>query len=148
MNGRSYPNYPIPGVGGIVVAPQGVLMVIRDKEPAKGLLSIPGGAVEIGETQEHAIVREVKEETGVDCEVIRLVSTADLIMSDTKGSIEYHFILNHYLCKALTFKLQAETPIAQPMWVIPSELGELEIPPRIIELLMENLDDIESLMNE
>jgi mutator protein MutT len=148
MNDRRYPEFPIPGVGGIVVGPHGVLMVVRDKEPAKGRLSIPGGAVEVGETQEHAITREVREETGVDCEVVRLVSTADLIMPDDEGGIEFHFILNHYLCKAQTFELQAESPEAQPMWIAPSELTEFEIPPRILELLMENLNDIESLIAE
>jgi 8-oxo-dGTP diphosphatase len=148
LNNRRYPRFPIPGVGGIVVGPEGVLLVVRDKEPAKGLLSIPGGGVDVGETQEEAIVREVREETGIDCEVIRFLSTADLITTDDEGAIEFHFILNHYLCKALTSTLKAESPEAQPMWIDPLKLREFDIPPRILDLLMENLDDIESLKSD
>ncbi|MHA2004831.1 MAG: NUDIX domain-containing protein, partial [Candidatus Thorarchaeota archaeon] len=65
MTSRRYPKYPIPGVGGIVVGPEGILLVVRDKEPAKGRLSFPGGGVDVGETQEQAVVREVREETGI-----------------------------------------------------------------------------------
>jgi mutator protein MutT len=146
LSSRRFPKFPIPGVGGIVVGPEGVLLVVRDKEPARGRLSFPGGGVDVGETQEQAIVREVSEETGIECEVIRFVTTSDLIMPDHEGNIEFHFILNHYLCKAITFELRAESPEAQPMWIEPSRLQEFDIPPRILEILMDNLDDIESLM--
>ncbi|MFW9888521.1 MAG: NUDIX domain-containing protein, partial [Candidatus Thorarchaeota archaeon] len=64
---RRYPKFPIPGVAAIVAGPEGVLLVVRDREPAKGRLSFPGGGVEIGETQEEAVLREVREETGIDC---------------------------------------------------------------------------------
>ncbi|MHA2020425.1 MAG: NUDIX hydrolase [Candidatus Thorarchaeota archaeon] len=146
MTSRRYPKFPIPGVGGIVVGPEGILLVVRDKEPAKGRLSLPGGGVDVGETQEQAVVREVREETGIDCEVIKFVTTADLIMPDDEGSIEFHFILNHYLCKALSFELRAESPDAQPMWIEPSRLREFDIPPRVFELLMDNLNDIALIM--
>jgi mutator protein MutT len=146
LTSRRYPKYPIPGVGGIVVGPEGILLVVRDKEPAKGRLSFPGGGVDVGETQEQAVVREVREETGIDCEVIKFVTTADLIMPDDEGAIEFHFILNHYLCKALSFELRAESPDAQPMWIEPSRLREFDIPPRVLELLMDNLDDIALIM--
>ncbi|MFX1262508.1 MAG: NUDIX hydrolase [Promethearchaeota archaeon] len=146
MTGRRYPKYPIPGVGGIVVGPKGILLVVRDKEPAKGRLSLPGGGVDVGETQEEAVVREVCEETGIDCEVIKFVTTADLIIPDDEGAIEFHFILNHYLCKALTSNLRAESPDAQPMWIEPETLREYDIPPRVLGLLMDNMNDIASIM--
>ena len=82
MDGRRYPQHPIPGVGAIVVSNEGVLLARRDKEPATGLWSIPGGAVEPGETQKESVVREVLEETGIRCEVIKLVNTFDLITLD------------------------------------------------------------------
>jgi ADP-ribose pyrophosphatase YjhB (NUDIX family) len=131
LTSRRYPKSPVPGVGGIVVGPDGILLVVRDKEPAKGRLSLPGGGVDVGETQEQAVVREVREETGIDCEVIKFVTTADLIMPDDEGAIEFHYILNHYLCKALSFELRAESPDAQPMWIEPSRLREFDIPPRV-----------------
>ncbi len=88
MSDRRYPSIPILGVGAIVVGKDGVLLGRRDKDPGKGLLSIPGGAVETGETQEQAVKREVLEETGVECDVLRFVSTADLITLDTNGKVE------------------------------------------------------------
>ena len=143
---RRYPKFPIPGVAGIVAGPEGILLVVRDKEPAKGRLSFPGGGVDVGETQEEAIVREVREETGIECEVIKFVATADLIIHDDDGAIEFHFILNHYLCRALSFELRAESPDAQPMWIEPSRLREFDIPPRVLELLFDNIDAIASIM--
>lgn len=49
MNDRAYPKFPIPGVGAVVVGPKGLLLVRRFREPGKGLWSIPGGAIEVGE---------------------------------------------------------------------------------------------------
>ena len=146
LTSRQYPRFPIPGVAGIVAGPDGVLLVVRDKEPAKGRLSFPGGGVEVGETQEEAVLREVREETGIDCKVIKFVTTTDLIIPDDKGAIEFHFILNHYLCKALSFELRAESPDAQPMWVEPSKLREFDIPPRVLEILFNSIDDIALIM--
>jgi 8-oxo-dGTP diphosphatase len=143
---RQYPKFPIPGVAGIVAGPEGVLLVVRDKEPAKGRLSFPGGGVEVGETQEEAVLREVREETGIDCKVIKFVTTTDLIIPDDEGAIKFHFILNHYLCKALSFELRAESPDAQPMWIEPSKLREFDIPPRVLKILFDNIGDIASIM--
>ena len=83
MNDRRYPEHPIPGVGAIVVGPKGVLLATRDKDPGKGLWSLPGGGVELGETQETTVIREVEEETGVQCEIFDFVSTADIVTRDT-----------------------------------------------------------------
>ncbi|MHA2264146.1 MAG: NUDIX hydrolase, partial [Candidatus Thorarchaeota archaeon] len=98
MTDRSYPKFPIPGVGAIVVSDRGILLVKRDKEPARGLWSIPGGAVEVGERQEEALFREILEETGVEVEVLELAGTADIILYDDGGGIEFHYLLNHFVC--------------------------------------------------
>ena len=136
MNERSYPRFPIPGVGAIVVGSKGVLLVRRDKDPGKGLWSIPGGVVELGETQEKSIVREVSEETGVQCAIIDLVSTADLITPDEFGRIEFHYLLNHYLARALTENITRETPEAEVGWFHPDRLPDDMASPRITELIL------------
>ncbi|MHA2602455.1 MAG: NUDIX hydrolase [Candidatus Thorarchaeota archaeon SMTZ1-83] len=147
MSGRRYPTNPILGVGAIVVGPEGVLMGTRDKDPAKGQLSIPGGIVELGETQEEAAVREVLEETGVTCEVLRFVTTADLISHDSSGRVEYHFVLNHYLCRAITSETTPESPETKVGWLHPDLLDTVEMPPRIRNLLMGVMEDILRIMN-
>ena len=122
MSDRRYPSHPIPGVGAIVVGPLGVLLARRDKAPGKGLWSIPGGGVEIGETQIESVKREVEEETGVECEVLELISTYDLITRDDAGAIEFHFLLNHYVARAVTEEAKPEYSEGEVGWFHPDRL--------------------------
>ncbi|MHA2025361.1 MAG: NUDIX hydrolase [Candidatus Thorarchaeota archaeon] len=146
MNERSYPQFPIPGVGAIVVGRKGVLLVRRDKDPGKGLWSFPGGGVEIGETQEESVVREVAEETGILCEVLSFISTADLITPDESGQIEFHYLLNHYLARALTESTRPETSEAEVCWFHPDDLPKDMVNPRITDIILSVREEILSLM--
>ena len=148
MNDRSYPKHPIPGVGAIVVGPKGVLLATRDKAPGKGLWSIPGGGVELGETQETAIIREVEEETGVQCEIVDFVSTDDLVTKDTSGQVEFHFLLNHYLAQALTEKTRPETEDGEVGWFHPDNLPADMADQRIVNLILSVREKILGLMSE
>ena len=148
MNERRYPKHPIPGVGAIVVCDKGILLARRDKPPGKGLWSIPGGGVEIGESQTDSVIREVLEETGVACEVIELVGTADLITLDSQGNVEFHFLLNHYLARARTTKIKPEFPDGEVGWFHPEKLPKDMVNQEIIDLLESVKDSIIALMNE
>ncbi len=146
MNKRSYPKSPIPGVGAVVVGSDGVLLVRRDKEPGKGLWSIPGGAVEVGETQKDALRREVEEETGVICEVVDLIGTADVILTDSENNVEFHYLLNHYLVKALTKDIRQESPEAEVQWFSLENLPISEMPKEVHEIIFGVREKIESLV--
>jgi 8-oxo-dGTP diphosphatase len=148
MSNRRYPIHPIPGVGAIVVGTEGVLLARRDKAPGTGLWSIPGGGVELGETQIESVIREVKEETGVDCEVLELVSTFDLITKDDAGAIEYHFLLNHYLAKAITEKTRPENHDGEVSWFHPDKLPTDMASPRIETLINSQRKRILSIMKD
>lgn len=148
MNDRRYPLHPVPGVGAIVVGSKGVLLARRDKAPGEGLWSIPGGGVEIGETQKEAVVREIKEETGVDCVVLELVGTYDYIAHDESGATEFHFLLNHYLAKAITENTMAETPEGEVAWFHPDDLPPDMANERIASLIASQRSAILRLMAE
>ena len=113
---RAYPGRPIVGVGAVVTVAAadrsrfglggdgpdpGVVLVRRRFPPLAGEWSLPGGAVELGETLEAAIAREVVEETGLLVEVGRVIETFDRIMRDDARRVQYHFVLIDYVCRAI-----------------------------------------------
>jgi mutator protein MutT len=97
---RRYPKIPMAGVGAIVIRGGEVLLIKRGRPPALGKWSIPGGLVELGESLEAAIRREVLEESGLEVQVVDLVAALDRVIPDRKGQIEYHYILLDFLCEA------------------------------------------------
>jgi 8-oxo-dGTP diphosphatase len=98
-DGRRHPERPIVAVGAVVVDGDRVLLVKRGQEPLKGEWSLPGGVVEIGETLDAALVREVREETALEIVVGPVVEVLDSIRRDTDGRAEYHYIIIDYVCR-------------------------------------------------
>lgn len=98
--GRRYPDRPVVGVSGVVLCGGQVLLVRRGRPPSQGLWSLPGGAVEVGESLAAACAREIAEETGVAAEVGPLVEVFERLLRDGQGRVEYHYVLLDYLCRA------------------------------------------------
>ncbi len=96
---REYPVSPIVGVGAVVFAADHVLLVRRTKAPLAGEWSLPGGAVELGETLEEAISREVAEEAGIRVTPLQVVKAFDHIDRDAEGRIRFHYVLVDFLCR-------------------------------------------------
>ncbi len=90
---REYPDRPLVGVGAIVHSEGKILLVKRAKEPNRGVWIIPGGLVELGEGLEKAVVREVKEELGIDVSVESLLGVASEMVVDENSNIKYHYVL-------------------------------------------------------
>ena len=121
---RQYPERPIVGVGAVIVDDGRVLLVKRKYEPLKGQWSLPGGMVEIGETLETALTREMLEETGLRVDVGPVIEVFDRIMRDEARRVRYHFVLIDYLCWPSGGSLQAGSDVDAAMWVDGAVIGE------------------------
>src|SRR6201986_2505945 len=101
---REYPEAPIVGVGAVVIDGTKVLLVRRGNEPLKGEWSLPGGAVELGETLQQGVVREVLEETGLVVvpagivEVLDRITQDEVLQDGAPGRVRYHYVLIDFVC--------------------------------------------------
>lgn len=127
MSNRQYPERPILGVGALIFRDDRILLVERGKEPLKGYWSLPGGVVEVGETLEQAIRREVREETCLDVELIEVLEIFERIMRDKDGRPEYHYVLIDYLCRALPGEASPADDAARVAWVRRDDLSGYRI---------------------
>ncbi len=113
---REYPLSPLVGVGAVIVQDGRVLLVQRGREPMKGRWTIPGGLIEIGESLLDAVVRETREETGLEIEPIELVELLDRIHRE-EGRVRYHYVIADYLCRVTGGTLAAADDAAAVRWV-------------------------------
>jgi mutator protein MutT len=124
---RQYPDRPYVGVGAVILDRGKVLLVKRKHEPLAGRWSLPGGAVEVGETLEACLVREMAEETGLEIGVGPVVEVLDRITHDGDGQVEYHFVLVDYLCWPIGGELRAGSDVADAVFVDPRDLSQYEL---------------------
>ncbi len=96
---RRYPARPMVGVAGAVVDGGKVLLIRRGREPMVGSWTLPGGALETGETMLEGVTREVLEETGLRVRPLELLALLDRIVRDESGAVEYHYVLMDWLCE-------------------------------------------------
>jgi len=127
---REYPDTPIAGVGAVIVrdgpgSEKQVLLIRRGQEPLKGEWSLPGGAVELGETLEAAVCREVLEETGLTVEVVDTILAFDRISRDDEGRVRYHYVLVDFLCRVTGGSLACASDATEARWADPDELEGL-----------------------
>jgi mutator protein MutT len=124
---REYPDTPILGVGAVVIDGDRVLLIKRGRAPLLGEWSIPGGAVELGETVREAVVREVLEETGVAVEVAELLGVFDRVVRDDRGKLRYHYILIDFLCRRVSGEAKASGDAADARWFSIEEVNTLSL---------------------
>ena len=94
-----------------------LLLVRRAQEPSKGLWSFPGGVIELGETVQDAVIREVREETGIDVQVERLLDVTDAIIRDDQGKVRFHYVVIRYLARPLTTITKPRSDVSEAEWV-------------------------------
>ena len=126
--------HPVPAVAAIIVRDDEILLVKRGSQPAIGKWSIPGGSVEIGETLEEAVKREVMEETGLEIEVGEIAGIHELIVREN-GELQFHYVLIDYFAKAKPGDPVAATDAADCRWVRLSDIGEYDLTATLIDAL-------------
>ena len=137
MNDRRYPSKPIVGVGAVIINSGQVLLIKRGKPPREGSWSLPGGAQKLGETIYNAARREIREETGLETEILGLIDVVDSIRHDGKGSIEYHYTLIDVAAKISGGALHAGSDAQDCNWFMLNDIKAMDIwseTKRIIEL--------------
>ena len=114
---RRYPKRPVLGVGALIFNRGKILLVERGKEPLKGYWSLPGGVLETGETLEQGVIREVREETGLEVKPLKVLEIFERIILDAHGAPEYHYVLIDYICRVTGGTLQAADDASRAAWV-------------------------------
>lgn len=99
-----------------------VLLVLRGREPGCGLWSLPGGVVHPGETLRAAVIRELREECGIDVAVTETAEVVERLIPDADGRLQYHYVILDYQARWLQGELSASEDVEDARWVDPGSL--------------------------
>ncbi|HAA92234.1 MAG: phosphohydrolase [Rhodospirillaceae bacterium] len=122
---REYPDRPFAGVGVVVWRDGQILIAERGKAPRRGHWSIPGGGQELGETLQEAARREVREETGVEIEILGLIDVVDSIRHDDDGKVQFHYSLVDYAAIWVSGELCPGDDAIDCRWADPEEAMQI-----------------------
>ncbi len=133
------PAAPVVGVGGVVVRDGRALLVRRGKAPLYGQWSVPGGTVELGETLEEAVVREMEEETGLRVEPVGVLAVFDRIDRDGER-VAYHYVIVDYLCRWRSGEARAASDALEVAWASAEDLARYELQAKALEVVRDALE--------
>jgi ADP-ribose pyrophosphatase YjhB (NUDIX family) len=163
--GQEYPRQPVPAVAAVVlrsekkesgdgpVTPCSALLVRRANPPSQGEWSLPGGVLELGETLQAGLVREVREETGIEVGPIAVLEVLDQIVREdvTNGHVDvrirFHYVLIDFICRVQGGSLASASDALDARWVRRRDIEEgtgFPLPARtrgVIEKAFKLLDD-------
>jgi ADP-ribose pyrophosphatase YjhB (NUDIX family) len=160
MGKREFPEWPLVGVGGVVIDDKRALLVRRAREPALGEWTIPGGLLEVGETLTAAVERELREETGILVRALELIEALERIFGDsgemraashamvanapndelarTTGARprpRYHYVILDYLCERVGGEPAINSEVSALAFVAEEELWKYALTPEATRVL-------------
>jgi len=137
---RAYPQRPFLAVSAAIVRDGQVLLVRRARAPASGLFSLPGGVVEAGETLHEAVVREVREETGIAIEPVALAGFRETIVRDQEGQVERHFVILPFAARWIAGEPNLNEELSEARWVDPGEITGMPTTPGLADIVASALE--------
>jgi 8-oxo-dGTP diphosphatase len=141
---REYPERPLLGVGGVVIDNGRALLIRRASEPLRGEWSIPGGMLELGETLEEGVARELLEETGLQVRVLDLIEVFDRIVytadgqgagDDNLGRPRFHYVIADYLCERVSGEHAAASDVTDAVFAHEKELDRFHLTETALRVL-------------
>jgi ADP-ribose pyrophosphatase YjhB (NUDIX family) len=122
---RTYPDRPYLAVSAAIFRDEKILIVRRGRPPARGVFTLPGGVVEVGETLHAALLREVREETMLEIAPVGLAGEREVIVGDAEGRVERHFVILAFAARWLSGEVALNEELAEARWLEPAELAQL-----------------------
>jgi 8-oxo-dGTP diphosphatase len=132
---RTYPQRPYLAVSAAIFRDGKVLVVRRARNPALSLYTLPGGAVEIGETLLQAVTREVREETSLEVEPVALAGHREVIARDAQGRVERHFVILCFAARWRSGEPVLNEELDDARWLNPAELSALRTTEGLAEII-------------
>jgi 8-oxo-dGTP diphosphatase len=139
---REYPERPIVGIGGVLIHEGRALLIRRGSEPLLGQWSIPGGSLELAETLEEGVARELLEETGVVVRVGEMIEIFERIFWETPARMvegvarpRYHYVIVDYLCVWVSGEARAGGDAVEVAWAEEEELEKFAMTPAAMRVL-------------
>ncbi len=139
---RLYPEAPIVGVGAVILRKGKILLEKRKNEPGKDLWSVPGGKVELGENAEQAVIREVKEETGLTVINPKLIDVLNNIVRDEDRKVRYHFVIIDFLVQLKHGTAKPGSDAADLKWVRLDHVQDYSLTETFRIFLTRNIDQL------
>ena len=131
---REYPERPVVGVGGVIIDNGRALLIRRGSEPLRGEWSIPGGTLELGESLQEGVARELREETGLEVRVLDLIEVFDRIFpddapraSERKPQPRFHFVIVDYLCERIGGEPRAGSDVTHVAFATEDQLSQYHL---------------------
>jgi 8-oxo-dGTP diphosphatase len=144
---REYPLQPVVGVVAVIVDCGRLVLVKRGAEPARGKWSFPGGVVELGEAVREAVVRETREECGLDVELVEdtPMDAYDILTLDKDERLQYHYVLLQFLARPKQGKLEPTSDAIDARWVLFEDVEKYDLAESVRSFFVKHRKELEKL---
>jgi 8-oxo-dGTP diphosphatase len=127
LGSREYPEHPLVAVSAVIHRGGKILLVRRALPPNLGSWALPGGLVEVGESLDGALHREVMEEVRIRVRLEGLLDAISSIQLDRRGRPRYHYVLLCFLARPLGTAVRLNRESSSYRWFSPEEIGRVRV---------------------